>query len=378
VSSQERSFAAADASAPAGVRRRHRSLATRSLVALGAIALLVVGCSPVSRPQGAPGRTVQVPASIDATGTHDVTGPLQQFLSSTPSGTTIVFPRGARYRIEGTIYLRRRNNMVIEGSGATLFATTLGDRTRSHWLVRDSVNMRFRGLTIVGSAKSAGMGDEAYEPSLEAQHAFQLEGVRQFELDSVTASDVQGDFVNIARDPHSKAWSDGVWIHDSNFARNGRMGISITSGRNIVIERNRITDTRRSTIDLEPNTSSGGAEFVKIDRNWIGPGRLNFVSAGKTASTRSNDVHDVMISNNTLDGHILNVFVATRTSTGQRRSNIAVVNNTSNKPAHGVAPLRFTYIDGVTVRGNRQPTKLVPVETNYCTRVNIAGNAFAL
>jgi hypothetical protein len=238
--------------------------------------------------------------------------------------------------------------------------------------------MTFRGLTIVGAAPNAGMGDDAYQAGLEAQHAFQLEGVRQFELDSVTASDVYGDFVNIARDPESKRWSEDVSVHDSTFARNGRMGISVTSGRNIRIERNLITDTRRSTIDLEPNTSSGGAEHVLIDRNRIGPGRLNFVSAGKTESTRSNDVHDVTVSNNVLDGHILNIFVATREVAGQRRSNFTVVNNTSNREAHGEAPLRFNYVDGVTVRGNRQPTKLEPVETNNCTRVSVSSNNFVL
>jgi hypothetical protein len=272
----------------------------------------------------------------------------------------------------------RKHDVTIEGTGATIFATTTGDRTRSQLLLRAMDNMVVHGLTVVGAAQHAGMADEAYDPALEAQHAFQLEGVQNFEMNGVTATDVNGDFVTITRDPDSKRWSDGVWIHDSTFARNGRMGISVTAGRNVLIERNHISDTRRSTIDLEPGASSGGAEYIHVDHNWVGPGRLNFVSAGKTASTRTNDVHDVVISNNVLRGHILNVFVATRDGMGQRRANFAVVNNSSDKAVYGVAPLRFTDVDGVTVAGNRQPSKFAAVNTTNCTKVVIAYNLFAL
>jgi hypothetical protein len=348
-------------------------------VATTALALLAVGCGNVSPVASvAPGHVVTVPAWIDASGATDVTTPLQAFLVSVPDNSTVVFPPGSKYRAEETLKLIGRHNLNIEGTGSTVFATTEGDRNRAQFLIRTSTNLRIHGLEVVGAHPNAGTSDEAWVESLEAQHAFRLEGVHNVDLDAVKAHDVYGDFVNITRDTDSKAWSDGVWIHDSTFARNGRMGISITDGRNIVIERNSLSDSRRSTIDMEPNVSSGGAEYVRIDRNRIYGGRLNFVSAGKTRSTRSNDVHDIVITNNVLKDHILNVFVATRASANQRRANFTVVGNTSDKPANGVAPLRFTDVDNVRVQNNRQPTKKVPVTTNGCTGVVVTGNLFGL
>jgi hypothetical protein len=348
-------------------------------VATAAIAVLGAGCGQVAHVDVAsPGRIVTVPASIDRTGARDVTNALQTFFSQTPDGTTIVFPPGAQYRVEGTLHLMRRNNLTFEGTNAKVFATTRGDRGRSQFLVRDGVNIKFHGIEVVGAHPNGGTDDSSYVSSLEAQHAFQLEGVRHFELDSVRAHDVYGDFVYITRDNITKKWSDGVWVHDSTFARNGRMGIAITAGRNIVIERNSLTDTRRSVIDLEPSASSGGAEYVRIDSNRVHRGRLNFVSAGKSLSTRTNDIHDITVTNNVLQDHILNVFVATRENYNQRRSNFTVVGNTSDMPANGTPPLRFTNVDNVRVQNNRQPTKLHAVLVDRCTNAVVGGNSFDL
>jgi parallel beta helix pectate lyase-like protein len=358
---------------------RPRRRAGLIAVATAAIAALGAGCGQVAHVDVvSPSRTVTVPASIDASGATDVTNALQTFISKTPNGSTVVFPPGAQYRIEGTVHVMHRDNLAFEGTGAKVFATTRGDRERSQFLVRDSANIKFHGLEVVGAHPDGGMDDSSYDSELEAQHAFQLEGVRNLELDAVKAHDVYGDFVYITRDNVTRTWSDGVWVHDSTFARNGRMGIAITAGRHVVIERNSISDTRRSTIDLEPSASSGGAEYVRIDSNRIYRGRLNFVSAGKSLSTRTNDIHDITITRNVLKGHILNVMVATRETYNQRRANFTVVGNTSDTPAYGTPPLRFWYVDGVRVQNNRQPTKLKPVTIAYCTDAVVSGNFFSL
>jgi hypothetical protein len=348
-------------------------------VATAAIAALGAGCGQVAHVDVvSPGHVVTVPGSIDASGATDVTNALQSFILNTPDGSTIVFPAGAHYRVEGTVHVMHRNNLAFEGTGAKVFATTPGDRERSQFLVRDSTNIKFHGLEVVGAHPNAGTSDSSYVSELEAQHAFQLEGVRNVELNAVNAHDVYGDFVYITRDNNTRTWSDGVWVHDSTFARNGRMGITVTAGRHVVIERNSIADTRRSVIDMEPDASSGGAEYVRIDSNRVIRGRLNFVSAGKSGSTRTNDIHDITITNNVLKGHILNVMVATRENYNQRRANFTVVGNTSDTPAYGVPPLRFWNVDGVRVQNNRQPTKLQPVTVANCTNALVTGNFFSL
>jgi hypothetical protein len=53
-----------------------------------------------------------------------------------PSGREISFRKGGRYRIEGTLFLRNRHNITIDGNGATVFATAPGPPPPSPWWVQ--------------------------------------------------------------------------------------------------------------------------------------------------------------------------------------------------------------------------------------------------
>src|SRR5438128_9662108 len=98
---------------------------------------------PVTVP---PGRIVLVPRSVDPTGRLDVTKPMQRFLASVRSGHIIRFRKGGRYRVEGTLFLRRRQRMTIDGNGATVFATTRGDLDRAQWWITGGSRIVFRNL----------------------------------------------------------------------------------------------------------------------------------------------------------------------------------------------------------------------------------------
>ena len=161
-------------------------------------------------------------------------------------------------------------------------------------------------------------------------------------------TDVYGDFVYIARDK-DRVPSQNVWIHDSDFRRNGRQGISVTAATNVIIERNSFLDTRRSTIDLEPNARSWHVSNVFILDNTVGKGRLLFV-----ASHGQGPVDNVVISGNRLVGHALNIDAVP--PEGKRRSNWIVTDNVSNTTVH-TRPLRFFGIDGLVVSGNTQRVK---------------------
>ncbi len=348
------------------------SVLRRGLAPLAALTLLSA-CLPASvvRPPG-DGSVMRAPASIDATGTRDVTYEMQEFIKDWTDGKTIVFPQNARYRIEGTLLVIGRSNMTIEGNGATFFATTTGDYDRSQLLFRLGRNILVRNLNVKGANPNAGMADEAYVGALEAQHGFELEGVRDFVLDHVRVTDTYGDFVYIVRDLKTMTWSENVTIRDSHFERNGRQGITITSGRNVFIEHNYIGNTRRATIDLEPNGHGEGAQNIWVRGNRVGPGRLNFVSSGPAPGV----TRDIYVVNNQLEGRILNVFV--KPPEGVRRSNIVVVNNTADKLVYGSEPLRFVDVDGLVIVGNTQPVRDEPILLIGTTQETIADNNFEL
>jgi hypothetical protein len=330
------------------------------------------GTTPPTAPPGTvppSSKVVTVPARIDPSGRRDVTKALQAFLASVPNRRVIRFRLRGRYRINGTLFVQGRHELTIDGNHATFFAKTRGAPDRAQWWIKDGSRIVFRDLTVLGANPSGGTSENAYVRKLETQHGFRFEGVQGAELDHVAVHDVYGDFVYVGRD-HHKVPSADVWIHDSVFSRNGRQGIAVTAATNVVIERNHLDHTRRSTIDLEPNSRSWVVKNVFVLDNTVGKGRLLFV-----ASHGQGPVNDVVISGNRLTGHPLTIDAMA--PDGTRRSNWVVSDNVSDAPVH-TRPMRFFGIDGLVVRGNTQPvTGREPgvVLTDVCGD-KVSGNDF--
>ena len=286
-----------------------------------------------------------VPRTIDADGRTDDTKALQRFIDKVPNGRVIKFRPGGRYRVDGTLFVENRRNLTFDGQGALVFAKTRGGPDRGEWWVKGGAQIVFRNLSVQGANPRGGVSKGAYVRKLETQHGFRFEGVNGAELDHVRVTDVYGDFVYVGRDKKRRP-SRNVWIHDSTFLRNGRQGIAVTAATNVIIERNRFNDTRRSTVDLEPNARSWHISNVFVLHNTVGKGRLLFV-----ASHGQGSVNDVVISGNRLLGHPLTIDVMP--GGNQRRSNWVVTNNVSNTIVHS-RPMRFFAVDGLVVSGNTQ------------------------
>jgi hypothetical protein len=286
-----------------------------------------------------------VPKSINATGRVNVTDRLQQFIDRVPDGHVIRFRRNGRYRAEGTLFVNHRAHLVFDGNGATVFATIGGAPDRAQFWLKDSSAIVFRDLNVRGANPKGGTAEGAYNVEQETQHGFRLEGVDGVEIANVHVSDVYGDFVYIGRD-NDRVPSQNVWIHDSDFRRNGRQGIAVTAATNVIIERNTFFKTRRSTIDLEPNSRSWHVSNVFILNNNVGKGRLLFV-----ASHGQGPVDNIVISGNQLHGHALTIDAVP--PGGKRRSNWVVTDNVSDATVHN-RPMRFSGIDGLVVSGNKQ------------------------
>jgi hypothetical protein len=329
----------------------------------------VVSCSPSSNAS----EPIAPPTSIDATGATDVTMQLKGFIAGVPDGSTISFPAGARYRIDGSLIIEGRNNLTFEGNGAEFFATTEADRNRRHWWIRNSDGITIRDVVVRGANPNAGTGEAAYRSDREAQHGFDFAGVKNVIVEKVTVTDVYGDFVYIGRD--KSGWSKQVTVRDSHFERNGRQGIAITAGEDIKIERNKITQVRRSTFDIEPNTSDWGARRVTISDNDIGPGRLSFLAGHGAAGP----VEDIMVVDNRLSGKVMNISF--KAPSAQRRANFSLIGNVSNK-AFGSpnAAVTIEGFDGVTIRDNVLPLdagrNMTAVQLKASCDVVVTGNQF--
>ena len=313
-------------------------------------ALLAIGATLGYFAHAAPTRADATfsPSGVDSTGRHDETVALQTLIDNLPDGSTLAFPAGGKYRIEGTLHVKRKNNLTIDGNSSLFFATTTGNRTRSQWSFEGGSNIIVHDVIVKGANPHAGVGTAAYVASLEAQHAFQIVSTNGIELDHVSATDVYGDFVYVGL--QAGGFAKNVYIHDSIFSRNGRQGISVTGADGVRIVRNTISDTRRATFDLEPNGPSWGVFNVDIEHNTIGAGRLLLLASGGIGP-----VSHITFAHNVIHrGAIMLV----RDSKGGRRGPFTISDNVATVGWGGPAGngvLNFHNVDGLTVIGNTMP-----------------------
>ena len=244
-------------------------------------------------------RTVRVPRRIDSDGSSDVTRELTRFIRRHDTHTKILFPDRGRFRVEGTLWIRNANDLVIDGNRSTIFATSSGDRERRHVRVYGGRHIVITQITVRGANPHAGTGDDAWRPDREAQHGFELDGVRGVTLDDVAVFDVYGDFIYLGYrfgDGGVRLPSTNVRILRSHLERNGRQGITPNFCEDVLIRNNYIGEVRRSIFDLEPPTPSWGCDNVRIIGNTTGDGRLLWLASGG----EGDNVTNVLIARNTM------------------------------------------------------------------------------
>jgi hypothetical protein len=277
-----------------------------------------------------------------------------------------VFPRGARYRIDGTLQWRDRRGLTLDGNGARLIAGAHGGPYRAHVRLIAGGDWTIRDLAVLGANPHGGRFDAEYQ----WQHGFDLQGVDGARLEHVTVSDVFGDDIYIGLSPTSQRWSQDITIKDSTGERSGRMGIAITAGRRVRVDGGEWSEPGLSTFDVEPNGRPGGVADILIENAVVGPGTrhwaLNVAGRGP--------VSNITLRNNLLTGRPLSV----RSDEGpDRPRNIVIEGNTSRVTFAGPGPaaMEFDNTDGVTVSRNTLPIEpgagFPLVATHGSTRVDI-------
>jgi hypothetical protein len=327
------------------------------------------------------GKTYSVPPTIASDCSSDVTSPLSKWIASVPDNSTLMLGHGACYRVEGSLTIANRRSMRFDGNGATLKATTRGTRTRVHVAIDNSENIVVRDLTVKGANPQAGAKRAAYQEELEAQHGFNLGGVRHVLLDNVQASDVYGDFVYISSSGQGKSRgqpSEHVAVVRSRFSRSGRQGISITNARDITIVGNDITDVARSMFDLEPNTESNAVRDIRIESNTTGAA-VNFWIASKGAGRQ---IGDIVARNNIMraaTGGLVFVFGGQGGARGPFTfdgNRLRVTGAVTDEGAVGA--FFFAHTDTIEIRNNRidlpRGRDMPTVELRSCNHVLVDGN----
>jgi hypothetical protein len=341
----------------------------RILLLTAVPAALMLGMGPAPRAQAAV--RYPVPAAITRDCSVDVTKPLLSWIASVPDHSILSFTAGACYRIDGTLELRGRNGLDFEGNGATFRAATTGDPWRSQWRAVGGSQLVFRDMHLRGGSPLGG----THVSYLQHQHAFDLLGVVGVELDRIEAANLYGDCVYVGQGWDSKkSWSRNVHVHDSACSRNGRMGVAVTAGRDVLVERTSFSHIALSVFDIEPNGIGFGARNITFANNHVGSAYdYVFVATG------DGPVDGVTVSGNRIAGKGMRMGVFS--PPGQRRSNITITGNVSDtgySDAIGAA-MAFAGVDGLSVTRNRAPLSgrdMALASASRSCDVEIAGNAF--
>jgi hypothetical protein len=278
-----------------------------------------------------------------------------------PDGSTIVFRAGATYRLDQSIVLANRRNLVFEGNGATLRANASGTAALSSPFRLNPGNngIVIRGFAIVGNNPNT---TTVYNPAQEDQMGILVYGSSNVEIAHNTISHTWGDGVYVGMNVSTRASSESVSIHDNTFTYIGRSGVALTAANHVTIDHNTFDKVGLHVFDIEPDYSYEVVTYNAFTNNTVGSyghstAFVGFLLASNGAAGAT--VNNISVTGNTVTGNPhqgydgsprgLNTYVTTA-----RQGSFTVSNNTTTMAATGPV-IYFANVDGVTVQGNTQP-----------------------
>jgi hypothetical protein len=303
-------------------------------------------------PAGTDPDGIRIPGTVASDCSRDVTGEINDWIASVPDHSTLVFGRGACYRIDGSILVEDRFGLTMEGNGATFAAGTDGDYGRRHFWFFGGGDLVIRDVTVRGANPYGGAREDAVNLAREAQHAFALQGVQGALLERVQAYDTYGGFVYLSADirPGRGAWSRDITIRDSRFERNGWQGIAVSAAENVLIEHNYVGDVGMVTFDLEPDASDWGARNVRIVGNTTGPGLLGWLANAGHGS----NVSQIYVAGNVMVGPTGVPIINVITPAGAYREGYVFENNRFLVNGNGWrSGMEFTGITDLLISNNQ-------------------------
>ena len=324
------------------------------------------GATPRRTPATGVAGVYTVPASIDPTGTVEVSTALQQWLASIPPATaaapiTVRFQPGATYWVDYGLILQRKatgiggivaamwkdvpafnlSNVTLDLNGATLSQRTTtpwrwgnGEvlDARKRWgnpmiFTAGATNVRITNGTLVGSQTGG-----RYDPNRESWMGILIGGdndedvAANMRVDRMSIRNVWGDFIYLASQTSRGKLLKDVVIEDNSMRSAGRHGVVIHGGTNLAIRRNAIIGARRLTFDSEPAAVHGWSD-VSITGNTVTAGSLGlFQYVGQRSSIASG----LRIADNTITNGHLTIEISN--GSGVLRSGLVITGNRSTDP----------------------------------------------
>jgi hypothetical protein len=301
------------------------------------------------RDRPTPATTVEVPAAIADDCSKAVDAELNRWLAAVPHGSTVLLGAGKCYGQDGTVEIRDRRGLTIDGRGATLKALTRGDLRRSNLRILGGRDITVRNLIVRGVRE-----ERRYEPGWEFQHGYDFRGTVGGRLENVQAYNVVGDFVyaghDSRKDTRTAPPARDITVTGGRFQTNGRMGVAMVNVDGFLLEKSKISDVALTAVDAEPDVPEQTVRNIRVVGNEFG-----FVTHS--------------------------VFASVGKGGGDRHGRMVIEQNTMTEAPPTCVPVIFVDVpvrdarrSEYTIRDNRFLARSAAVKLSGVDRVVITGN----
>ncbi len=155
-------------------------------------------------------------------------------------------------------------------------------------------------VTITGKGTIVGDADTNQANTGANGHGVEIYRSHNVVVEDITVSKCWGDGIYFDGDPSGRYASSDIVVRNTKLDLNRRQGISVILANNVLIEKNRITNTGRingsdpqSAIDIEPNYQDQSLKDIVIKDNIIDNNVINGILC-----TGAGHTYNLTISNN--------------------------------------------------------------------------------
>ncbi|WP_222192754.1 right-handed parallel beta-helix repeat-containing protein [Modestobacter italicus] len=249
---------------------------------------------PERAPTGLP--RFDVPEEIAADCSVDVTDELNRWLAGVPDGSELRFARDGCYRVDGSLRLEERSDLVVSGAGATFRATTrVPTRTteRAQWRLDLGAGITLRDMTLVGVNPEV-----RFDEDQEFDHNLFIRGTSDVLIENVHGRNAHGDFISVAHGADGETIPTGITIRDVSADTIGRMGIACVACDRMSVTGSVLNGVALHAFDLEIEGDGRPGREVTFSGNTVEEHGWAAVSVGTPFQTFDNDLSDVEITDN--------------------------------------------------------------------------------
>jgi hypothetical protein len=297
---------------------------------------------------------VEIPSSIPADCSRDVTDDINGWMASVPNDRTLVFGWKGCYRTERTLLVEDRIGLAFEGNRAVFKRFDLSPpelrypKANPHWRIIGGSDITIGNMRVEGTNTSSDTGKPGFGTYLvdfEFEHAFSFHGVQDVVVVNASADAIWGDGLYFAGgDQYTSEPTVNARVSGFTVDRNGRMGVSLCNIDGGLFEDIHILHSRRAGFDLEP--PPGNVRNIEIRNSYTNTHLLAFASGGV------GDVSNIEIHHNVIEG-VSVPWVYVKETYGLRRHDWSIHDNRVIQTLGSPAPmLLFVNVDNVDVRRN--------------------------